>query len=209
MTQPINMAVLISGSGRTLQNFIDLHEAGDLPAKTVLVISSRADAFGLKRAEAHGIPTACFPSKEFNDFGEMSEAISGELDKHEIDLIVMAGFMCLFQIPIKYIDRTMNIHPGLIPAFCGKGFYGDFVHSAVLKTGCKLTGVTVHFANNEYDKGPIIIQKAVPVMEDDTAETLGHRVFDMETEAYPEAIRLFAEGRLKIEDGRCRVLPPR
>jgi formyltetrahydrofolate-dependent phosphoribosylglycinamide formyltransferase len=209
MTHPLNMAVLLSGGGRTLQNFIDLHDAGKLPAKVSVVVSSRPEAHGLARAEAHGIPAACVPSKRYEHFGAMSEAITTVLDKHPVDLIALAGFMCLFRIPPRYLGRVMNIHPALLPAFCGKGYYGDHVHAAVLRAGCKVTGATVHFANNAYDKGPIIVQRCVPVLEDDTVETLGRRVFELEKRAYPEAIRLFAEGRLKIEDGRCRVLPPR
>ena len=201
------MAVLLSGSGRTLQNFIDLHEAGKLDAKVSVVISSRADAYGLERAKNHGIPAVTIASRECKNFDLMSAAIAAELDKYPVDLIVLAGFMCLFRIPDKFIERTMNIHPALIPAFCGRGYYGHFVHEAVIEHDCKVSGCTVHFANNEYDKGPIIIQKTVPVLDGDTPDTLAARVFERECEAYPEAIQLFAEGRLKIEGQRVRILP--
>jgi len=180
MAEPINMAVLLSGSGRTLQNFIDLSDAGKLDAKVSVVISSRADAYGLERAKVRGIPAVTVAS---------------------------AGFMCLFRIPERFLGRAMNIHPALIPCFCGKGYYGHRVHEAVLEHGCKVSGCTVHFADNEYDNGPIIIQKTVPVLDDDTPDTLAARVFEKECEAYPEAVQLFAEGRLKIEGRRVRILP--
>jgi len=119
----------------------------------------------------------------------------------------MAGFMCFFRIPDEFIGRTMNIHPALIPAFCGKGFYGHYVHEAVVKYGVKVTGCTVHFADNEYDHGPVILQRTVPVRFEDTAEDVAARVFEQERIAYPEAIQLFAEGRLRIEGRRVRILP--
>ena len=209
MAKPIDMAVLLSGSGRTLQNFIDLHAAGRLDAKVSVVISSRSDAYGLERARRQGIPAVTAASSEYGNFGLLSDAIAAELDKYSVDLVVMAGFMCLFRIPERFLKCTMNIHPALIPSFCGKGYYGHFVHEAVIEHGCKVSGCTVHFADNEYDKGPIIVQKSVPVLEDDTADTLAARVFEKECEAYPEAIQLFAEGRLKLEGRRVRVLPAR
>jgi len=207
MAEPINMAVLLSGSGRTLQNFIDLSDAGKLDAKVSVVISSRADAYGLERAKVRGIPAVTVASRDYADFTLMSEAIAAELENHRVDLIAMAGFMCLFRIPERFLGRAMNIHPALIPCFCGKGYYGHRVHEAVLEHGCKVSGCTVHFADNEYDNGPIIIQKTVPVLDDDTPDTLAARVFEKECEAYPEAVQLFAEGRLKIEGRRVRILP--
>lgn len=206
MAEPINMAVLLSGSGRTLQNFIDLSDAGKLDAQVSVVISSREDAYGLERAKVRGIPAVTVASRDYTDFKLMSEAIAAELEKHPVDLIAMAGFMCLFWIPERFLGCTMNIHPALIPCFCGKGYYGHRVHEAVLEHGCKVSGCTVHFADNEYDRGPIIIQKTVPVLDDDTPDTLAARVFEKECEAYPEAVQLFAEGRLKIEGRRVRVL---
>ncbi len=207
MARAINLAVLISGSGRTLQNFIDLHDAGKLDARVSVVISSRADAYGLERAREHNIAAVCIPSREYENFEIMSAVIAAELEEHEVDLIAMAGFMCLFKIPKRFHGRIMNIHPALIPAFCGKGLYGRYVHEAVIKRGCKLTGVTVHFADNVYDRGPIILQLPVPVLDDDTPDTLAARVFEKECEAFPQAIQLFAENRLKIEGARVRILP--
>ncbi len=207
MAKPVSLAVLLSGSGRTLQNFIDRIEQGRLDAKITLVISSRADAYGLVRARDHNIPALVVSSREHKNFDAMSEAIAAELANHSVDLIAMAGFMCLFRIPDRFLGRVMNVHPALIPSFCGKGWYGHRVHGAVLDYGCKISGCTVHFADNEYDHGPIIIQRCVPVLDDDTPDTLAARVFEQECEAYPEAIQLFAEGRLKIEGRRVRVLP--
>jgi formyltetrahydrofolate-dependent phosphoribosylglycinamide formyltransferase len=127
--------------------------------------------------------------------------------QHRADLVCMAGFLQLLPIPDDFAGRVMNIHPALIPAFCGKGFYGHRVHEAALQHGVKVSGCTVHFADNVYDHGPIILQRAVPVLDDDTPDTLAARVFEQECEAYPEAIRLFAEGRLRVEGRRVRVGP--
>ena len=207
MAEPINVAVLLSGSGRTLQNFIDRIAAGTLDARISVVIGSRADGYGLERARRHGIPAVLVASRRYRNVDAMGKALAAELDRRPVDLIAMAGFMCLFRIPDKFIGRAMNIHPALIPAFCGKGFYGHRVHEAVLGYGCKVSGCTVHFADNEYDHGPIIIQRAVPVLDDDTPDTLAARVFEQECIAYPEAVQLFAEGRLSIEGRRVRIMP--
>lgn len=207
MARPINLAVLISGSGRTLQNLIDKIEEGSLEARIELVISSHPDAPGLQRATNHSIPTAVVDRKEFKGINDFSKAITQQLDNHEIDLVVLAGFNCLYRIPEGYAGKVMNIHPALIPAFCGKGYYGDKVHRAVLDYGVKLTGCTVHFADNSYDHGPIILQRTVPVLNGDTPESLAQRVFKEECIAYPEAIRLFQQGRLKLEGRRVRILP--
>jgi phosphoribosylglycinamide formyltransferase-1 len=209
MAKPINIAVLLSGSGRTLQNFMDRISAGTLDARVQIVISSRADAYGLERARQNGIPAAVVASRKYRDFDSMSRMLAAELDKWPVDLIAMAGFMCLFRMPDRFIGRAMNIHPALIPAFCGKEMYGHFVHEAVIASGCKISGCTVHFADNEYDHGPIILQKPVPVLDDDTPDSLADRVFQQECEAYPEAIQLFAEDRLRIEGRRVRILPER
>ena len=209
MTKPVNVAVLLSGSGRSLQNLIDRIAAGRLDARISLVVGSRADAYGLERARAARIPAALVESRKFRNFLKMSDAVTLEIDRHPVDLIILAGFMCFYRIPDRFIGRTMNIHPALIPAFSGKGYYGHFVHEAVLHTGCKVTGCTVHFVDNEYDHGPIILQRCVPVLDADTPDTLAARVFEQECEAFPEAIQLFAEDRLRIEGSRVRILPPR
>jgi len=206
MIKPLQMAVLLSGSGRSLQNMLDRIAAGRLDAKVSVVVSSREDAYGLTRAQNAGIPAVVVNPQRYGNFIEMSHAIEIALAEHPVDLIVLAGFMCFFRIPERYIGKVMNIHPALIPAFCGKGYYGHFVHEQVIAHGCKISGCTVHFADNEYDHGPIISQRPVPVLDDDTPDTLAARVFEAECEAYPAAIQLFAEGRLKIEGRRVRIL---
>lgn len=207
MNERLRLAVLLSGSGRTLQNFLDLSASGDLKADVVKVISSLPDAYGLERAETAGVPTAVVQRKAYDSASGFSESVSGELDECEPDLIALAGFMCFYEIPDRYRLRVMNIHPALLPSFGGRGFYGDRVHRAVLEHGCKVTGCTVHFADNIYDHGPIIVQKAVEVDEDDDEHSLADRVFEKELEAYPEAINLFAKDRLKVEGRRVRILP--
>lgn len=205
MAKPLKIAVLLSGSGTTLENILARIEQGRLNAKVEIVIASRPDAYGLVRAQNHGVDTALIPRNDFTDKESFSAAINHKLEQYKVDLVCLAGFMVYWQVPEKYIGRTMNIHPSLIPSFCGKGFYGHFVHDAVLAYGAKVSGCTVHFVDLEYDNGPIIVQKSVPVLEGDTAETLAARVFEQECEAYPEAISLFAEGRLKIEGRRVRI----
>ncbi len=206
MTKKISLGVLISGSGTTLQNFIDQIETGKLNASIQVVISSKPDAAGMGRAIRHNIPTVVVPYTNHKNIDSFSSAITSELEKYPIDLITLAGFLHLYKISEKYKGMVMNVHPGLIPAFCGHHYYGHKVHEAVINYGAKVSGCTVHFADNEYDKGPIIIQRAVPVLDDDTSDTLAARVFKEECEAYPEAIRLFAAGRLKIEGRKVRIL---
>jgi len=201
----INLGVLISGSGNTLQNFIDQIEQGKLIATIQITISSKPNAAGMDKARKHGIPTAVVPYSNYKNVDAFSQAITAELDKYPIDLITLAGFVHFYKIPEKYKGKVMNIHPGLIPAFCGHNYYGNKVHEAVINYGAKVSGCTVHFADNVYDNGPIIIQRTVPVLEDDTPESLAARVFREECEAYPEAIRLFAAGLLKIEGRKARI----
>jgi formyltetrahydrofolate-dependent phosphoribosylglycinamide formyltransferase len=208
MEQPIRLAVFISANGTTLQNLLDRTADGRLRARIVLVVANHADAFGLVRAERAGVPTAVVERKECASQDEFSGRIFALCRQAQADLVCLAGFLQLLHIPDDFAGRVMNIHPALIPAFCGKGYYGPHVHEAVLASGVKLTGCTVHFADNQYDHGPIILQKAVPVLDDDTADSLADRVFRQECEAYPEAIRLFAEGRLRVEGRRVRILPP-
>lgn len=203
---PLRLAVLLSGGGTTLQNLHDQSIAGKLPAQIVLVVSNKPDAFGLERAKKMNVPAVAISRKEAGSLEEFSRRIFERCREAKADLVALAGFMTLVQVPDDFLGRVMNIHPALIPAFCGKGYYGHHVHEAVLASGVKLTGCTVHFADNEYDHGPIIVQRACPVLDDDTPETLAARVFAEECIAYPEAIRHFAEGRLRIEGRRVRVL---
>ena len=209
MPKTTNLAVLLSGSGKTLQNLIDKIGDNTLNAKIQIVISSSPDAYGLKRAQKNNIPATVVKYSDYNSAEVFSNAIIKEIEKYPIDLIILAGFMHLFKVPDKYSGKVMNIHPGLIPSFCGKGYYGHHVHEAVIESGVKVSGCTVHFVDNEYDNGPIIIQRTVPVHEDDTADTLAQRVFKEECLAYPDAINLFAEGRLKIEGNRVKILSPK
>lgn len=202
----IALAVLLSGGGRTLQNFLDLSRTDELDAEVVKVISSTPDAYGLERAEKASVDTAVVDRDQYKTSDAFSKAISRELDLCRPELVAMAGFMCFYRIPERYHLRVMNIHPALLPSFGGQGYYGDRVHQAVLEHGCKVTGCTVHFADNVYDHGPIIVQKAVRVAESDDVHTLADRVFEKEKLAYPEAINLYARDRLKVEGRVVKVL---
>ena len=202
----LNLAILISGGGTTLQNLIDGINDKTLNANIQIVISTAPDTHGIKRAEQNSIPVAIVQRKGFDDSDNFSNTIINEIEKYSVDLIILAGFLHLFKIPDKYTGKVMNIHPGLIPSFCGKGYYGHHVHEAVIESGVKVSGCTVHFVDNEYDCGPIIIQRVVQVHEDDSPETLAQRVFKEECIAYPEAINLFAEGRLKIKERKVKIL---
>jgi phosphoribosylglycinamide formyltransferase-1 len=206
----LKIAVLISGSGRTLKNFIDVAAEGHLPVDIRLVISSSPTAGGLKFAEAAGIPSRVIRRQDF-DSGpagekEFGNTIFSACREAGVDYVAMAGFMKLAPIPDDFAGRVINIHPALIPAFCGAGMYGDRVHQAVLDAGAKVTGCTVHFVDNVYDHGPIIWQQPVPVFDDDTIDTLGKRVFEAEKEAYPHVLKLLAGGRIKLENGRVTML---
>lgn len=203
--EPVRLAVLLSGGGTTLQNLIDRIADGRLSAQIVVAISSRADTAGVERARKAGIPTAVVARKGFSDVDRFNDALHAELERYDFDLIILAGFLSPFQLRGRYSGRVLNVHPALIPAFCGKGFYGEKVHRAALDAGVKVSGCTIHFADDEYDNGPIIAQGAVPVMDEDTPETLAARVHHLENDLYPEAIRLWAEGRLEIVGGRVRI----
>ncbi len=205
-TKTLNLAVLISGSGTTLQNLIDKINKKTLNVRIQIVICSSPDAYGIERAEQNNIPVAVVQHKDYKDTEDFSRTIINEIEKYPIDLIILAGFLHLFKIPEKYTGKVINIHPGLIPAFCGKGYYGHHVHEAVIESGVKISGCTVHFVDNEYDRGPIIIQRVVHVNTNDSAETLAQKVFKEECIAYPSAIHLFAEGKLKIEGRKVRIL---
>ena len=202
----IRLAVLISGSGRTLKNFIDLAAEGSLPIDIRLVVSSTAKAGGLKFAEEAGIPSVVIGREKFpaGTAGDQAfgDAVFSACREAGVDYVAMAGFLKLAPVPDDFAGRVVNIHPALIPAFCGPGMYGPRVHQAVLDAGVKVTGCTVHFVDNQYDHGPIIWQQPVPVFDDDTADTLAKRVFEVEKEAYPHVLRLLAEGRIALEGGR-------
>jgi formyltetrahydrofolate-dependent phosphoribosylglycinamide formyltransferase len=204
--QTIRLAVLLSGAGRTLQNLIDRIRDGTLPAKIRLVVSSSPKTYGLERAKKQGLPVKVVPFRKGEE-ARFSRTITEALDAAGTDLVCLAGFIHLYHIPSPYQERVINIHPALLPKFGGKGFYGMNVHRAVIAAGEKESGCTVHVADNRYDHGPIILQRKVPVPAGDTPEALAERVFKEECIAYPEAIRLFAEGRVRLRDGRVEVIP--
>ncbi len=205
---PIRLGVLLSGGGTTLQNFLDRIRDGRLRAEVVIVGSSKADAQGLERARRAGVPTVVVERKACASRAEFSAKLFDACRQARAELVCLAGFLQLIEVPADFLGRVMNVHPALIPAFCGKGYYGHHVHEAVLAYGAKISGCTVHFADNEYDHGPIILQRAVEVRDEDTPETLAARVFAQECEAYPEAVRLFAAGRLRIEGRVVRRQAP-
>jgi len=204
-TKKLRLGVLISGGGRTMLNLLDSIQRGELNAEIAIVVSSLSTVAGVGRAHNAGLPLTIVRKKDCADIDAFSQRLVGELDAAQVDLVVQGGWLCLWKIPPQYENRVMNIHPALLPCFGGQGMWGHHVHEAVLAAGCKVSGCTVHFCTNEYDKGPIIIQRTCPVQEDDTPDTLAERVFEQECLAYPEAIKLFAEGRLQIEGNRVRV----
>jgi formyltetrahydrofolate-dependent phosphoribosylglycinamide formyltransferase len=207
MARVLNLAVLLSGSGRTLENLQEAILAGRLSARVAVVVSSKSTAYGLVRAEQYGLEAVAVPRRDYPDLEAFNAAVNAALARYTIDLVVLAGFLSLYQPPPALVGRVVNIHPALLPAFGGQGFYGDRLYRAVLASGVKLSGCTVHFADAHYDHGPIILQAAVPVCDDDTVELLAARVFAAECELYPQAIQLFAENRLRIEGRRVRILP--
>lgn len=190
MTLPT--AILLSGGGRTLQNLLVVRAAGQLPVEPVLVVSSNPDAYGLVRAAAAGIPTRVLSRKEAKDDAAYAEAVFGACREVGARLVLMAGWLKLLRpIPADFKGKVLNIHPALLPAFGGKGFYGDRVHQAVLDAGATETGCTVHLVDDEYDHGPVLLQERVPVLPGDDVHALAARVFEAECRAYPEAIRRF------------------
>lgn len=198
-TEKLRLGVLLSGGGRTLVNLL---QTPDLPAEVAVVVASRPCG-GIDKAKAAGLNVHLVPYKDFGPsrLGEYSDCITRILDQARVDLILMAGFLSKWIIPPKYQERVLNIHPALLPSFGGEGMFGHRVHEAVLATGCKVSGCTVHFVTNDYDAGPIVLQRAVEVREGDTPDDLAARVFEQECVAYPLAVRLFAQGKLRI-DGR-------
>lgn len=203
-SKPLRLGVLLSGSGRTLQNVLAEIDAGRLHAEVAVVIASRP-CKGVERARAAGLDAHVVPYKDSRDAGGYSAAIAARLDAAHVDLVCLAGFLSFWEVPPHYAGRVMNIHPALLPSFGGAGMWGHHVHEAVLEAGCKVSGCTVHFCTNEYDSGPIVIQRTCPVEDDDTPDTLAARVFEQECIAYPQAIEWFAERRLRIEGRRVKV----
>ena len=203
MSFPI--AVLLSGSGRTLQNFIDRIAAGTLPVRITQVISSRPNVAGIERARKAGLPVEVVERKAFPSVEAFSERTFSLCRSSGARLVVLAGYLQLLRIPEDYRLRVVNIHPALLPAFGGKGMYGHHVHEAVLKYGAKVSGCTVHFVDDQYDHGPVIAQSAVPVLDNDTPDTLADRVFAAECELYPRIIGAMAEDRVSVSGRLIRV----
>lgn len=199
------IAVLISGGGTTLRNLIARRDSGELPVDIRLVISSNPEARGLGFAAEAGIATRVVERKSCATAEAFRDAVFGPCRDAGVKAVVMGGFLKHVLIPADFENRVINIHPALIPAFCGHGMYGHHVHEAVLEYGAKISGCTVHFVDQDYDHGPIILQSVVPVMDDDTADTLAARVFAAECEALPQALRLIAAGRVSVAGRRVRV----
>lgn len=200
------IVVLVSGGGTNLQALIDAQERGEIPdGRITCVISSKPGVYALERAARHGIPSRVIPRKEYPDSGSYSQAILEALKEEEADLVVYAGFLSILdeRVSRAFPYQLINVHPALIPSFCGKGFYGLRVHEAVLESGVKLTGATVHFATEVCDGGPIILQKAVQVREDDTPESLQKRVMEeAEWELLPRAAALFCAGKIEVRGNK-------
>lgn len=205
----LNIGVLVSGGGTNLQKLIDAQRAGEIKNGALrVVISSKADAFALERAQKAGIEAVALCRKDYPDVETYSRALIDELKKREIGLVVLAGFLTITsdEFVRAFPNRIMNVHPALLPSFGGKGYYGLHVHEAALRRGVKVTGATVHFVNEVCDGGPIILQKAVEVREDDTPETLQKRVMEeAEWKLLPKAVSLFCEGRLSVKNGVVKI----
>ena len=203
--KPVRLGVLISGGGTTLINILDYIKKGKLNAEVPLVISSRSTVAGVEKAKNAGLNVKIIRTKDYPDIDLFSKKIEDELVAANVELVIQGGWLCLWKIPPRYENRVMNIHPTLLPSFGGQGMWGHHVHQAVLNAGCKVTGCTVHFCTNEYDKGPIIVQRSCPVKDDDTPQTLAERVFQQECIAYPQAIKLFADGKLIVKNGKVKI----
>ncbi len=202
LDRPIRLGVLISGGGTTLLNFLDQMSKGQLNAEIPIVISSQSSCRGVERARNAGLRCDVIRPKEFSSPVDFSHEVFSSLRQHQVDIVTMAGFLSLLPIPDDFSWRVLNIHPSLIPAFCGHGFYGHRVHEAAIERGVRVSGCTVHFADNHYDHGPIILQRTVEVPDAADADQLADLVFEEEKIAYPEAIRQLASGRLSLAGNR-------
>jgi phosphoribosylglycinamide formyltransferase-1 len=200
-----SIAVLISGGGTTLKNLIEWQRRGELGVEFALVISSNANAKGLEFAREADIPTEIVSRKNFANSDEHCAAVFSLCRRNRVDLVVMGGYLEFLKIPADFENRVTNIHPSLIPAFCGKGFYGERVHKAVMEMGVKLTGCTVHFVDNQFDHGPIIAQRSCSVLDCDTPDSIQRRVAELEYQLYPEAIDAIARGRVAVEGRKVIV----
>lgn len=206
----MNIAVLVSGGGTNLQALIDAQDRGEIKnGKITVVVASNPNAYALERAKNAGIPSIVVSRKEYDSKESYDKALLSALDDKNIDLIVLAGFLSILgeELVAKYRNKIINIHPSLIPLFCGDGFYGKKVHTAVLNSGVKVTGATAHFVNEITDGGAIILQKAVPVEQGDNEDILQYRVMrQAEWEILPKAVSLFCEGRIKINGNKTEII---
>lgn len=209
MSAKKNIVVLVSGGGTNLQALIDAEHRGEIPnGQITCVISSKADAYALERAKQNNIKTRVLARSDYADIAAYSAAMVQALKEEQADLVIYAGFMTILdeQVVRAFPNKMMNVHPALIPSFCGKGFYGLHVHEEVLKRGVKLTGATVHFVTEVCDGGPIILQGTVPVLQDDTPEVLQRRVMEQcEWKLLPKAAALFCDGKITVKDGKTWI----
>jgi len=206
-TRPLRLGILLSGGGTTMINILEHIQQGKLNAEISLVISSRSTVGGVEKAKKAELNVKIIRKKDYNKIEEFSEQIRKELLAAKVELVIQAGWLCLWHIPAEFTNRVMNIHPALLPSFGGQGMWGHNVHKAVLKAGCKISGCTVHFCTNEYDAGAIIVQRSCPVESDDDADILAARVFQQECIAYPEAINLFEQKRISVNRTVVNIKP--
>ncbi|MFN3189736.1 MAG: phosphoribosylglycinamide formyltransferase [Aureliella sp.] len=204
---PLPIAVLVSGGGTTLKNLLDRQASGELAVEFRLVVSSRSGVGGITFAEEAGIPWKVFPKRDFESAEAHSEAIFDACRSAGVELVVMGGYLEHLLIAADFANRVVNIHPSLIPAFSGKGYYGMRVHRAVVEYGAKISGCTVHFVDDEFDHGPIIAQSSVPVLPGDRPEDLQARVFEQECSLLPSVLQAMSEGRIQVEGRRVLLHP--
>lgn len=203
----LKIGVLVSGSGTNLQSLIDGIKSGEINGEIAVVISDKEDAYGLERARMNGIDAVFVDAKRYENRTAFNDEIVGALKKHGIDLVVLAGYLKILspEFISEYRNKIINIHPSLIPSFCGKGYYGLRVHEAVIEYGAKITGATVHFVDEEADAGPIILQEAVEVYWDDTPEVLQQRVLKIEHRLLPAAVKYYCDGRIETEGRKVKI----
>jgi phosphoribosylglycinamide formyltransferase-1 len=205
MERKLPIAVLISGGGTTLRNLLRRVDAGTLDVQIKLVVSSSSQAKGLQFAADAAVPSRVIRTRDFPTTQAFSDEIFNACRAAGAELVVLGGFLKHLLIPADFHNRVTNIHPALVPAFCGKGYYGMHVHESALEYGVKVSGCTIHFVDNQYDHGPIILQRVVPVLEGDTPHDLAARVFEAECDAYPQVLQWIAEGRVEVDGRRVRV----
>ncbi|MDW5298951.1 MAG: phosphoribosylglycinamide formyltransferase [Sedimentibacter sp.] len=203
----LKIGVLISGSGTNLQSIIDNVEKGEINGKITVVISNKSDAYGLERARQHNIDAVFVNHKEYENFEMYNDAVIEELEKHGVELIVLAGYLKILSGNFieKYRNKIINIHPSLIPSFCGKGYYGLKVHEAAVNYGVKLSGATVHFVDEQADTGPIIMQESVEVDYDDSAETLQKKILKIEHKILPLSVKYYCDGKIEVVGRKVKI----